>query len=78
MKKLIHCNNILKPVAHEVKRAGDKYVHLLVMPFCNGSVLDAMNRSRQGLSKSTLLKICEFLVLFIFLMLLDRNFLIIL
>ena len=33
MKKLINCNNILKPVAHEVKRAGDKYVHLLVMPF---------------------------------------------
>ena len=57
MKKLINCNNILKPVAHEVKRAGDKYVHLLVMPFCNGSVLDAMNRSRQGLSTSTLLKI---------------------
>lgn len=57
MKTLIDCNNILVPVAHEVKQVGDRYVHLLVMPYCTGSVLDAMNRSRQGLPKQTLLKI---------------------
>ena len=57
MKTLIDCKNILDPVAHEVKQVGDRYIHLLVMPYCTGSVLDAMNRSRQGLPKETLLKI---------------------